>query len=312
MTNTQHIPVLLDEVVDGLHLDKNARVIDATIGYGGHAEKILESIGPNGLLQGFDRDPVAIQASSNRLHRFSSHIQLVNEPFTNLDMHLDFFKNQPVSAILFDLGLSSPQVDSMQRGFSFMHDDELNMRFDSAIDKPTAHDFLMHASEVELADIFFIYGEERHARKIAHAIVNTRTKQPITGAVLRDICMRIYAKTYKKKSTTHPATRVWQALRIAVNAEFTLIEQALPKAFTILGRGGRLAVISFHSTEDALIKKIFRQWHKAPQPDLNSPLPEKFEPQARLITRKAIKPTDGELAHNPRARSAQLRIIEKI
>ncbi len=306
-----HVPVLVNEVLQGLDIKEHSNVIDATVGGGGHAKAILEQSSPDGFLLGLDWDKVAVDAAKENLAEFGKRVVIKNDSYINVDNHTSEVGDRPINAILADLGLSSAQLDDKRRGFSFLSDSKLSMRFDNQ-EGLDAKDIVNTYSEKELVRIFQEYGEESLARNIAKEICKVRNTDEVTGSVLSDICKRTYAMKFKKKSTTHPATRVWQALRIEVNQEFENIKNFIPKALNLLEPGGRLGIITFHSLEDALVKKIFRSFVQAPPPDLNSPLPEEFTPTARLITRKSIKPTEEEVRENLRARSAQLRIIEKI
>jgi len=311
MKNYLHVPVLVNEVLIGLNIHSGTNVIDATIGGGGHAKAILEKNKPDGFLLGLDWDPTAVAAAGQNLAEFDGRVIIKNDSYINIKNHLSELGGKPVNAILADLGLSSAQLDDKERGFSFYSKAKLSMRFDNQ-DGLKARDILEGYTEVELVNIFQDYGEEPQARLIAKGIVKRRQDESITGEILREICADIYARKFRTKSKTHPATRVWQALRIAVNEEFSNIKNFIPQAFDILASGGRLGIITFHSKEDALVKKILRSYTQAPPPDLNSPLPEEFVPRAKIITTKSIKPSIAEVRDNPRARSAQLRIIEKL
>ena len=311
MNQYSHIPVLVNEVLEGLNIQAHSNVIDATVGGGGHAKAILEKSSPDGFLLGLDWDQTAVQAAQDNLAEFGDRVIIKNDSYTNIADHINELGDKSVHAIIADLGLSSAQLDDLGRGFSFLADSQLSMRFDNQ-NGLDAKDIVNTYSERELIRIFTDFGEEPLARNIAKEICKIRSIDEITGSVLADICKRTYAIKFKKKSTTHPATRVWQALRIEVNQEFENIRNFVPQALELLESGGRLGIITFHSIEDALVKRLFKSFAQAPPPDLNSPLPEEFIPTANLITKKSIKPTEEEVKENPRSRSAQLRIIEKI
>ncbi|MGB0757819.1 MAG: 16S rRNA (cytosine(1402)-N(4))-methyltransferase RsmH [Patescibacteria group bacterium] len=311
MSDLKHVPVLLDEVLEGLQLTPDMNVIDGTLGGGGHAAAILERTGPSGKLLGLDLDPVAIQIATQNLVSFKNRIEIKKDSYVHVSDHIAFFAGKPIMALLLDLGMSSLQLDDTSRGFSYMSDNALDMTFDGSSEF-TAQDLLMKSSEQELADIFSTYGEERFAKRIARTIVKERVHEELTGKRIREICEGVYKAVYSKPSTTHPATRVWQAVRIAVNNEFEHIEKGILAGLEVLHAGGRIAIITFHSLEDALVKKVIRDVVKGPEPDPNSPLPETFIPIAKKVTTKPILPSEEEKIKNPRARSAQLRIIEKI
>ena len=308
--NARHIPVLFDEVLEGLRLSAGAMVIDATLGGGGHTAAILERIGPHGRLLGIDADPAAIRRVSERL---ADNIQ--NQQLT---LHQDSFENlteaatahgfNQVDGILFDFGLSSFQLETAERGFSFRQSGPLDMRFDlgQTLD---AHEIVNSWPEDELADILYIYGEERRSRHIARVIVQNR---PISTT---DELALIVEKAigFRGKSKIHPATRTFQALRIAVNHELAQIEAVLPQCIPLLKHGGRMAVISFHSLEDRIVKQWMRKESLTYVQDPTTILGG-YERQAeiKLITRKPIMPSAIETERNPRSRSAKLRIAEKI
>lgn len=308
--DAQHVPVLFDEVLDGLRLFAGAVIIDATLGGGGHTSAILERIGPKGRLLAIDADPAAIRRVSKRL---ASHIQagqllLHQESFENLAAAAAATGFNHVDGILFDFGLSSFQLETAERGFSFRQSGPLDMRFDlnQSLD---AHEIVNSWPEHEIADILYIYGEERRSRHIAHRIVNNRPIQ--TTDELASLVEK--AVGGRRKAKIHPATRTFQALRIAVNRELTQIEAVLPQCLTLLKPEGRLAVISFHSLEDRIVKQWMRAEALTYVQDPTTILGG-YERQAsiKLITRKPIAPSASETARNPRSRSAKLRIAEKI
>lgn len=296
-----HIPVLAREVVELLRLSKGAVVIDATLGAGGHSQAILNQIGPKGIVIGIDKDKDAITVASKNLSSvIQSHHQLVavRGSYTDIDsIFSSAAKNRRchrIDGILFDLGLSSLQLES-GRGFSFATDAPLDMRFDQS-GELTAASIVNSYSQPDLADILWQLGEERASRRIAKAIFEARKKQRIrTTQELAQIIAKV--KPWRR-GKIHPATLTFQALRMAVNSELTNLTQALPKAIVLLKPGGRLAVISYHSLEDRIVKNIFRDTVKAGL--------------AKLITKKPIRPAWAEIKANPRSRSAKLRVIEKV
>lgn len=307
----QHIPVLLEETVGALGLGKGANVVDGTLGGGGHAEAILEVTSPNGRLIGFDRDPAAIIAAQHRLARFKHRVTYVNDSFSQISAHvkrLGIFTG--VDAVLLDLGFSSAQLEDPARGFSFQSQGALDLRYDSS-GGVSAAELLQTSSQAELERIFVQYGEEPRARALAKAIVETRRLHPFhTTADLMSVVERVKGRG---RRSLHPATLVWQALRIAVNNEFEELSSGLASAWQVLVPNGRLAVISFHSGEDRIVKQWFREKSKACHCPPSSPVCRcGGKPEARIVTRRPIVPSLREAARNPRARSAKLRVIEKM
>lgn len=300
----RHIPVLLNEVVSGLNLSSGKKAIDCTLGGAGHAEKILEAIDPGELL-GLDADETAISAAKKYLEKFGKRAVLVNKNFVHLKEIAEEKGFAPCDAVLFDLGWSSPQFADGGRGFSFQKDEILDMRYGGEKQSGrSAADILNEECEASLAGIFKEYGEEKLAGLIARAIVKERKDKKIsTSGQLSDIVVGVYRSKLRSKKEMpwvggiHPATRVFQALRIVVNDELGVLRSVLPQAVSILNAGGRVAVISFHSLEDAIVKHFFKSLDF-----------KKF----KIITKKPIVPSPEEAAENPRSRSAKLRIIEKI
>lgn len=304
-----HIPVLLAAVVDGLALRPGAEIIDGTLGAGGHAEALLDASGPHGRLLGFDRDAAALEVARARLARFGDRCRTAHASYARMGALAPQLGFPAVDAILLDLGLSSMQLDDPARGFAFRTDGPLDMRFDTVGGQPTAADLVNTLPEAELANLIFRYGEERHSRRIARALVGAR---PITTT--RALAEVVEAAVPGGRSEKiHPATRTFQALRIATNDELGELERALPQAVDLLKPGGRLAVISFHSLED----RITKQFMKREATDCLCP-PEQIlcacghKAVLRLVTRKPIEAAGEETAANPRARSARLRIAEKV
>ena len=301
----RHIPVLIKEVIEGLKLKSGDRIVDCTLGDAGHSEEILKIIGPKGRLLGIDADPEAVLRAKQYLYDFGDQVVYERDNFTNLKKILTANKFAPVNGILADLGWSTPQFSERGRGFSFETDEPLDMRYGGELAQgETAANILKNCSEDELAKIFKDFGEEKFAREIATAIVNARDTQPIERTTqLTEIVLQVYrAKLHSDKEIpwvggTHPATQIFQALRIAVNHELDVVKQFLPQVMEALASGGRLAVITFHSLEDRIVKQYFQKINNK---------------TARMVNKKPITATEEELKNNPRARSAKLRIIEKI
>ncbi len=304
---SNHIPVLFQQILEGLEVQSGGRYIDATVGGGGHAGGILRESSPDGRLLGLDRDPAAIEIAHTHLARYGERVKLVHRPFNCLAEVAQTHHHVPANGILFDLGLSSLQLADAMRGFAFMTDGPLDMRFDPTKNSLTAATLVNELSLEELADVLYRYGEIEQARRIAEAIVDARPLQ-----TTKDLASTV-ERVVRRGRKIHPATRVFQALRIAVNDELAVLEEALPQAAGLLASNGRLAVISFHSLEDRLVKRFLRRESQ----DCICP-PElpvcRCDHQAtlRLVTRKPIRPTMDEIAANPRARSARLRVAERI
>jgi len=302
-----HIPVLFQAVLDGLQVRPGGRYVDATVGGGGHAAGILETSSPDGRLLGLDRDPMALKAAGMQLASFGERVALVHSSFSHLAEVVHTRRFVPVDGVLFDLGLSSLQLADPGRGFAFMVDGPLDMRFDPQSEGATAADLVNGLSAEELAALLFRYGEERRSRRIAEAIVEARPLHTTAELVA------VVEQVVKQRGRIHPATRTFQALRIAVNDELAALESALPQAVEILTPGGRLAVIAFHSLEDRIVKRFFRRESR----DCICP-PEApactcdHRATLRAISRKPVRPMAEEIAANPRARSARLRIAERI
>ncbi len=302
-----HTPVLLDEVVAGLQARPGANIIDCTVGLGGHASAILERIMPSGRLLGIDADPEAIRICQDELDEYGAAITLVNDNFLNLEDVCRRYQFHPVDGILFDLGVSSMQLDTAERGFSFHLDARLDMRFDPR-QELTASDIVNTFSEQELARLIAQYGEERHSRRIARHIVQNR---PV--ATTLELAQLVEQAVRSRRARIHPATRTFMALRIATNSELQNLEPALKQASELLSPGGRLAVISYHSLEDRIAKQFMR---RAASSCLCPPGTVMCRcghaPTLKLISRKVIKPTSLEIESNPRSRSAKLRIAERL
>jgi 16S rRNA (cytosine1402-N4)-methyltransferase len=306
MALTPHQPVLYHEIIHALQPKNEGLFVDGTLGAGGHARGILEACAPDGRLLGLDVDPQALALARKTLAPYGERARLIQASYDSLAKILREIGWGLVDGILLDLGLSSMQLDTPERGFSFQYDAPLDMRFDPA-SPTTAADLVNTLPRDELADLIYRYGEERASRRIAQAIVRARplrtTRQ--LAAVIEAVLPR--------KGRIHPATQTFQALRIAVNQELERVENVLPQAVSSLKSGGRLAIISFHSLEDRIVKEFFRAESK----DLINPPYERIydvEKKATLkeINRKVIVPGEAEIAANPRARSAKLRVVEKL
>lgn len=304
-----HLPVLFHEVLAGLRVQPGGQYIDGTVGAGGHAEGLLQASAPDGRLIGLDRDPAALAVARQRLARFGRRVVLVHDSYVRLAAAAQAQGWRHAEGILLDLGFSSLQVADARRGFSFSADGPLDMRYDPS-GGVTAADLVNDLPADELADILQRYGEERHSRRIARAIVAAR---PITGT---GRLAEIVARARPRSGRLHPATRTFQALRIAVNDELNALTEALPEAVRLLAPGGRLAVIAFHSLEDRIVKETFRRLARPPAYDADQPAApgpgEAFTPSVREATRKPVLASPAEVSRNPRARSARLRIVEKL
>lgn len=302
-----HRPVLLEEALAALDVRPDGTYVDATFGRGGHSRAILACLGPSGRLLALDRDPEAVRHGQRwQDQRF----RIAHAAFSALKQTAYAHGIFAVDGVLFDLGVSSPQLDTPERGFSFRQDAPLDMRMDPSRG-PTAAEWLNDADEEEIARVVREYGEERFARSVARAIVAARAVSPIatTGELAR-IC----AKAVRSREPGQdPATRTFQAIRIHLNRELEELAQALPQAVDLLRSGGRLAVISFHSLEDRLVKRFMRSEEKGADIPPEIPLPRHALPVGRLrVIGKAIRPSAGETAANPRARSAVLRVAERL
>ncbi len=302
-----HVPVLYQDIIHALQPRRKGRYVDGTVGAGGHAEGVLRASAPDGLLLGLDVDPQALALARERLAPFGARVILRRASYALLREQLAAVGWEAVDGVLLDLGVSSMQVDTPERGFSFRQDGPLDMRFDPRRPR-TAADLVNTLPEAELADLLWRYGEERRARQVARAIVQARPLH--TTRQLAEVVARV---TRSGRRGMHPATRTFQALRIAVNGELEALEQALPQAVAALRPGGRLAVIAFHSLEDRLVKRFLQRESR----DCLCP-PEQVvctcghRASVRLLTRKPLTASPEEVARNPRARSARLRVAEKL
>ncbi len=294
----EHVPVLLNEVLEWLNPSPGKAYIDCTLGMSGMAEHILAHSAPDGKLLAIDRDLQAIHMGEQQLSAYGDHVQLKHGNYTHLK---DFAVNagfEQVDGVVFDLGVSSPQLMQADRGFSFMKDGPLDMRMDQSTGQ-TAAEFLERIPEKDLANVLFEYGEERYSRRIARAIVAERRVPILTTSRLSDI-IRLAVPAPYRRGRLHFATRTFQALRIAVNRELEGLAESLEDAVSLLKSGGRLCVIAFHSLEDRIVKQTFRTLSAKPTPVVS-----------RLV-KKPVIPTFDEQRSNPRSRSAKLRVVERI
>ena len=310
MTNPQvvHQPVMVREVLAALAVAPGGRYVDCTVNGGGHAEAILEAAAPGGALIGIDADPEALAVGARRLARFGSAAAVVQGNFRDVDSICRERGFVPVNGILFDLGLSSMQLASSARGFAIRVEGPLDMRF-APDQEVTASYWVNEAAEEELADVLWRFGEERESRRIARVIVQSRplgTTTELAKAVEQAVGRR-------PGSQTHPATRTFQALRIAVNQELASLVEALPRAHGLLGFGARLAVISYHSLEDRIVKQYFaRESRDCLCPPQQPVCTCGHRATLRLVSRGAVKPSQEEVGANPRSRSAKLRVAERL
>ncbi len=305
-----HISVLLNEAVDGLNINPDGVYVDGTMGGGGHSREILKEIS-GGKLIGFDRDMTAINVCRERLGGFGKRVEFVNRNFFEIKDVLSELGIESINGAVLDLGVSSYQLDTAERGFSYQHDAPLDMRMNEA-DPVTARDIVNAYSEEQLADVIWRYGEDRWAKRIAQFIVSEREKQPITTTgELVDIIKKAVPKGARQDGP-HPAKRTFQAIRIEVNSELAGLEQAVRDFIDVLAPKGRLSIITFHSLEDRIVKNVFAEMARGCTCPPEIPVCICGKKSAgKVITRKAIVASDEELERNPRARSAHLRIFEK-
>ena len=298
----KHKSVLLEEVIKYLDVKTGGKYIDATVGYGGHSSEILKKIGKEGVLFAFDQDDNAIEFSNSRLSEIGSNFTIFKSNFVNMKKYI----NEEVDGILFDLGVSSPQLDEADRGFSFHKDAPLDMRMDQS-NPLTAEIVVNEYSYEKLVDIFYRFGEEKYAKPIAKAIIQNR---PIkTTLELAEVIKNNVPISYRNKS--HPARKVFQAIRIEVNHELDILESSLRDAFSLLKVGGRLAVISFHSLEDKIVANVFKDLCSEDESANKLPIvPDHLKAKAKKIVK--LTPSDTELEDNNRSRSSKLRVIERV
>ena len=306
----KHISVLLNESISSLNLDENSIIVDATLGYGGHSSNILDRIN-KGYLFAFDQDSEAIRHSTDRLNKIGTNFTIIKSNFVHMKEELEKLGVTEVDGVLFDLGVSSPQLDEVERGFSYHNDAKLDMRMDRE-QKLSAYEVVNDYSKEELARIFYKYGEDKFANNIAKKICEYRENKPIeTTLELVEIIKTAVPMKFRKDK--HPARQIFQAIRIEVNHELDVIEPAVLQALSLIKVGGRVAVITFHSLEDRLVKNIFKEKGKIDDRVKGMPnIPDEYLPDFKLVVNKAIIPSNEEIKVNPRARSSKLRVIERI
>ena len=299
-----HTSVMLKESIDYLNLNNNSIVIDCTLGYAGHSSAILKKI-RNGFLYAFDQDSEAIKEADKKLKQINNNYKIINKNFINIKKEID----EKVDAIIFDLGVSSPQLDEDYRGFSYHKEAKLDMRMNQN-QELTAYQVVNGYPKEKLIDIFRKYGEEKYSSSIASGIIKKREEKPIeTTLELAEIIKGNVPEKYRKKS--HPARKIFQAIRIEVNDELNVFERALKDALGMLKKGGRISVITFHSLEDKICKKIFNEVSKIPKELSKLPvIPDEYKPKYKIIAN--ISPSKEEIESNNRSRSAKLRVIERI
>ena len=305
----KHKSVLLDEAISYLNIRDDGVYVDATLGFAGHSSNILRRV-PKGFLIAFDKDINAISYSKEKLSKIGNNFYIFNTGFINIKKCVQE-KYQSVDGILFDIGVSSAEIDEGDRGFSYMNDGPLDMRMDLG-SKLSAYDVVNSYDIDDLARIFREYGEEKHAYKIAKKIEEQRNIKKIgTTLELVDIIDKCYP--YKEKRNTHPAKKVFQAIRIEVNNELEELKVALDSSLELLSVGGRLVVITFHSLEDRIVKSLFKEKTEVPSLVKGMPnIPSELLPDFKLVTNKPVLPSSEEILYNSRSRSAKLRVIEKI
>lgn len=307
--SSSHIPVLLNEVLDALNIHADGTYLDCTFGRGGHSRAILQQLGENGRLFALDQDPDAV-AEGETLAASDPRFQIIHCPFDQLAKVLSEYKlTRSVDGILLDLGVSSPQLDNAERGFSFMRDGELDMRMNPSEGQSVA-EWLQFAKVEDIAQVIKTYGEERHAKRLAKAIVTARELEPLTHT--RQLAEIVAAAHPQWEEGRHPATRTFQAFRIFINRELEQLAEVLPQTLDLLAPEGRLAVISFHSLEDRIVKRFIRDEVRGDNYPPNFPVTvDMLNPQLRQIG-KAVFPSDEEVSRNPRSRSAVLRVAERL
>lgn len=306
----KHYSVMKKEVIANLNLKENGIYVDATLGYAGHSSLILKNL-KKGYLFAFDQDENAILYSQKELLNIGSHFKIFHTNFVNMKEYLEKEGIQKVDGILFDLGVSSPQIDDGNRGFSFMQDGPLDMRMDR-MQKFSAKDVVNTYSSEDLLSMFYTYGEEPKSKAIVATILKYRTEKEIstTSELVHIIETAVGAKYFYEK---HPERQIFQAIRIEVNHELNVLEDVLPNAISLLKKGGRLCVITFHSLEDRIVKRIFKKYSEVDEMVKGLPdIPEEYKPHIQIINKKPVIASDEEIKENSRSKSAKLRVIEKV
>ncbi|MFK3657065.1 16S rRNA (cytosine(1402)-N(4))-methyltransferase RsmH [Pediococcus pentosaceus] len=314
MTEFKHTTVLLEETVNGLDVKEDGIYVDCTLGGGGHSRLILSKLGENGHLYSFDQDQTAIDYNQKNLAEYvaKGQVTFVKSNFRNLKNELNHLGIDGVDGVLYDLGVSSPQFDDAERGFSYRFDAPLDMRMDQT-QKLNAREVVNEWSYNDLVRIFFRYGEEKYSKQVARKIESTREEKPIeTTGELADL-IKSAIPAAARRTGGHPAKKIFQAIRIAVNDELGALEESLEQALQILNPAGRISVITFQSLEDRLVKRMFKEQTEIGDLPAGLPIiPDDMKPKYKLINRKPIIPSEDELEENRRSHSAKLRIIEKL
>lgn len=306
MTAGAHEPVLFDEALAALKIVPDGRYIDATFGRGGHSAGILSQLGAEGKLLAFDKDPVAAEVAAERFGR-DARFHLYKGSYAQMESIID--SELKIDGVLMDLGVSSPQLDTPERGFSFNANGPLDMRMDNRSGQ-TAAEWLMKATEQEIADVLWRYGEERYSRRIARALVRQRQVAALTTTA--ELAELVRSAIPRREPGKDPATRSFQAIRIKVNHELEELEQGLEAALSLLATGGRLVVISFHSLEDRIVKRFIRRQSQPKVLPRRLPVADDFSGVRLKVVGKPVRPSERELERNPRARSSIMRVAEKI
>lgn len=307
----EHVPVMLEQVLELLACRRGGVYVDGTVGGGGYSEAILRAGAPDGILLGVDWDAEAIGRAAGRLSAYGRRAILTKAGFAELPEVLPQHGFAQVDGIVLDLGVSTFQIDDAARGFSFTKDGPLDMRMDPGLPE-TAADMVNTLPEKDLADLIFRLGEERWSRRIARAVVERRRERPFQRTLELADTVAATVPATRDSRRIHPATRTFQALRLAVNRELESLQGFLPRALDLLKTGGRLCVVSFHSLEDRMVKRQFKEWAKSCRCPREAVLCRcEGRPLVRLLTRKAVRPDDEEKERNPRSRSARLRAVEK-
>lgn len=307
----KHVSVLLNECIEGLNIKENGIYVDGTLGGGGHSLEILKNLSSEGLLIGIDQDTDALKAAGIRLQDFSN-VKYVHSNFYNIDKVLSDLEIEKIDGMLMDLGVSSYQLDTGDRGFSYMQDAELDMRMNRENDL-SAYEVVNDYSEEEIYRIIRDYGEEKFAKRIARFIVERREEEPIKTTLELVEIIKAAIPARARREGPHPAKRTFQAIRIEVNSELSILNKAIEDGVNRLNKGGRMAIITFHSLEDRIVKLKFKELATS------CTCPKEFpicvcggEAKVKVISRKAIEPSEEEILENPRSRSAKLRVIEKL
>lgn len=307
----KHVSVLLNECIEGLNIKENGIYVDGTLGGGGHSLEILKNLSSEGLLIGIDQDTDALKAAGIRLQNFSN-VKYVHSNFYNIDKVLSDLEVEKIDGMLMDLGVSSYQLDTGDRGFSYMQDAELDMRMNRENDL-SAYEVVNDYSEEEIYRIIRDYGEEKFAKRIARFIVERREEEPIKTTLELVEIIKAAIPARARREGPHPAKRTFQAIRIEVNSELSILNKAIEDGVNRLNKGGRMAIITFHSLEDRIVKLKFKELATS------CTCPKEFpicvcggEAKVKVISRKAIEPSEEEILENPRSRSAKLRVIEKL